>query len=140
MPRLVRLAWVGVLFGGLPAPVIADGTLSGAYFGAFAVPLESGWSWSREEPKGWKVDDGSLLILTLPGHVFAKYNDARNVLLRSAPDAAQPWSVEVFVESRPRTQVEEATLYWVRGVVRVFPSVGILTGVASCALAERSCR
>ncbi|MCE9604765.1 MAG: hypothetical protein K8U03_07665 [Planctomycetia bacterium] len=76
------------------------------------MPLEAGWAWLREEPQGWRVEQGSLEILAQPGHVFAKYNDARNVLLRKAPESAKAWSVEVFVESRPTTQFEEATLYY----------------------------
>ena len=69
-------------------------------------------AWVREEPKAWKVEDGALKILTLPGHLYAKHNDARNVLLRKTPETTKPWAVEVYVESKPKLQFEEAGLYW----------------------------
>lgn len=75
--------------------------------------LAEGWSWVREDAKAWKVEDGALLVRALPGSLWKKSNDARNVLLRKAPAApteAEPLMLEVTISSRPAGQAEQAGL------------------------------
>ena len=112
MNNTSRIAWLGILLLGASTSASADDKQQFIFAESFNAPLDSGWTWLREEPRAWKVAEGSLQIRTLPGHVFMKHNDARNVLLRKAPKTSQPLAVEVFVESRPKTQFEEAGLLW----------------------------
>ena len=54
----------------------------------FRDRLAPGWSWVREEPAAWRIRDGALEFRLLPGNLWGPANDARNVLVRSAPDPA----------------------------------------------------
>jgi regulation of enolase protein 1 (concanavalin A-like superfamily) len=112
MNSISRPAVIGILFLGAGSAAFADDKPRVIFAEKFSVPLETGWSWLREEPKAWKVEDGALHILALPGHLYAKHNDARNVLLRKAPETAKPLAIEVYVESRPKLLFEEAAMYW----------------------------
>jgi regulation of enolase protein 1 (concanavalin A-like superfamily) len=112
MNSTFRILGIALLFFGTGTSAFPGAKERVVFAGGFRAPLDSGWSWLREEPKGWKVEGGSLHILALPGHLFANYNNARNVLLRKAPETSKPLAVEVFVESKPKLQFEEATLYW----------------------------
>jgi regulation of enolase protein 1 (concanavalin A-like superfamily)/pimeloyl-ACP methyl ester carboxylesterase len=79
----------------------------------FASELREGWSWVREEPKAWRIEDGALVLRTLPGYLHAERNNAKNVLVRTPPDAkSTSIAVEVSLESDPLTQFEHAGLVW----------------------------
>jgi regulation of enolase protein 1 (concanavalin A-like superfamily) len=78
----------------------------------FAGGLGKGWSWLREDPKAWHVEDGALVLRTLPGYLHAKYNDSRNVLLRPLPKSDRRLAVETHVEGEPKVQYEHAGLAW----------------------------
>ena len=78
----------------------------------FTLPLEAGWTWIREEPKAWKVENGALLLRVLPGYVYMDNNNAPNVLLRKAPVTSNVLVLEVFLENQPEIRYEHAGLYW----------------------------
>ncbi len=107
--RIVSLALLSLGALATSSAVGADRVL---FADKFSSPLDSSWSWLREDPQDWKIEDGALRILALPGHVFKQHNDARNVLLRNLPETSRPVVVEVYVESWPKVMFEEASLYW----------------------------
>ena len=78
----------------------------------FTGKLEDGWSWVREDPQNWRLEDGDLVLRTPSGYLHAKYNNSRNVLLRELPKSEQPLAVEVYVESDPKVQFEHAGVVW----------------------------
>lgn len=79
----------------------------------FAGRLAGGWSWVREEPGAWRVTDAGLEIRILPGNMWGKANNAKNVLVRAVPDpATQPVEVAVTVSNKPACQYEQVDLVW----------------------------
>ena len=89
---------------GQARPVLAD---------EFRDQLVDGWSWVREDPKGWRVKDGELQIRIQPGNMWGGANNARNVLVRDAPDPALgPLVVQVLVTHEPTEQWEQAGIMW----------------------------
>lgn len=93
----------------------------GAVFGAdevlfqdnFAGRLREGWSWTREEKPAWRVADKVLEMRVLPGNLWGRANNAKNVLLRPAPDIAQGGvEISVSVTNQPTHQYEQANLAW----------------------------
>jgi regulation of enolase protein 1 (concanavalin A-like superfamily) len=78
----------------------------------FVDKFDKDWSWVREDPKAWRLEQGVLVLRTLPGYLHAKSNDARNVLLRPLPRSDKPLAVEVFVEGEPKVQYEHAGVIW----------------------------
>jgi regulation of enolase protein 1 (concanavalin A-like superfamily) len=79
----------------------------------FKGKLGAGWSWVREHREGWRVSERGLEVRVEPGNMWGNANDAKNVLLRPAPDFA-PGGIEitVTVENRPTAQYEQADLAW----------------------------
>ena len=79
----------------------------------FQGKLGEGWSWVREHREGWRVTGRGLEVRIEPGNMWGPANDARNVLVRPAPDAANEGiEVSVNVENRPTSQYEQADLVW----------------------------
>jgi len=78
----------------------------------FADKLDKEWSWIREEPKAWRLEEGALVMRVLPGYLHAKSNNSRNVLLRPLPKSDRPLAVEVYVEAEPKVQFEHAGVVW----------------------------
>ncbi len=79
----------------------------------FKGKLGEGWSWVREHREAWRVTEGGLEVRIEPGNMWGPANDARNVLVRPAPDAAeQEIEVSVNVENRPTSQYEQSDLVW----------------------------
>ena len=76
--------------------------------------LADGWSWVREDPKGWKIDQGALVVHTSTGGLWMKDNNATNILLR-APDAKDAYAFEALVENEPTNAYEHAGLVWYVG-------------------------
>jgi len=111
MRRLLLVATLGVL-----AATVAGADESPkekvVFEERFAGGLGKGWSWLREEPKAWKVEEGALVLRILPGYLHAKYNDSKNVLLRPLPKSDRPLAVEAHVEGEPKVQYEHAGLVW----------------------------
>ena len=79
----------------------------------FRDRLAPGWSWVREEPAAWRIRDGALEFRLLPGNLWGPANDARNVLVRSAPDpAGGELEISVKIENQPTGQYEQVDLAW----------------------------
>ena len=79
----------------------------------FKGKLGPGWSWVRENPKGWRVTPNGLEIRVEPGNMWGKSNDAKNILVRDAPDGSAG-AVEAMVtfENRPKEQYEQIDFVW----------------------------
>jgi hypothetical protein len=76
--------------------------------------LAEGWSWIREDATGWKVESGALKVKCLPGSIWYKKRDAKNLLVRKLAVAATeeaPVSIEVTVDSDPETNAEQCGLF-----------------------------
>src|SRR5215471_12291879 len=74
----------------------------------FAGKLGEGWSWIREHPQAWRVTPRGLEVLIEPGNMWGPSNDAKNVLVRPAPDATNgEVEVSVKVENHPSNQYEQ---------------------------------
>ena len=79
----------------------------------FQGKLGEGWWWVREHREAWRVTGGGLEVRIEPGNMWGPANDARNVLVRLAPDTANEGiEVSVNVENRPTSQYEQADLVW----------------------------
>jgi regulation of enolase protein 1 (concanavalin A-like superfamily) len=75
--------------------------------------LADGWRWLREDRPAWRIRNRGLEVRLQPGNMWGGDNNARNVLLRPAPDPADgPIDVSVTVENFPREQYEQVDLVW----------------------------
>jgi hypothetical protein len=80
----------------------------------FAGKLGEGWSWVREDAAGWKVEAAALKLKALPGTIWYKKNDAKNLLLRKLPapgTEGAPIAIEVTIDSAPETNAEQCGLF-----------------------------
>jgi regulation of enolase protein 1 (concanavalin A-like superfamily) len=79
----------------------------------FRPKPDAGWKWLREDPGAWRVGDDGLEVRILPGNNWGPANDAKNVLVRPAPDPAkQPVEVTASVRNKPTGQWEQVDLCW----------------------------
>lgn len=79
----------------------------------FSGKLGEGWSWVREHREAWRVTERGLEARLEPGNMWGPANDARNVLIRAAPDTTKDViEVSVNVENRPTEQYEQVDLVW----------------------------
>jgi regulation of enolase protein 1 (concanavalin A-like superfamily) len=79
----------------------------------FARELDKGWSWVREAPEAWRIENNTLILRSLPGYLHAGLNNSRNLLIRTPPEVqGKALAIEVSLESEPRTQYEHAGLVW----------------------------
>ncbi len=76
----------------------------------FSGQLKAGWSWRRETPGAWHLQDGALHIRIEPGNMWGPANDGRNVLIRDLPAGGGPWQISVTVSNQPTGQYEQADL------------------------------
>jgi len=76
----------------------------------FDAKLADGWSWAKENPQAWRIENNALLIKTAPGTVWDK--SAPNMLWRSAGNVPgdKTWIAEVSVAHKPETEYEQAGL------------------------------
>ena len=73
----------------------------------------AGWSWLREDRNGWRVTERGLEVRIQPGNMWGAGNDAKNVLVRTAPDPAKgELEVSVSVTNQPTAQFEQVDLVW----------------------------
>lgn len=80
---------------------------------AFTNKLADGWTWEREDPKGWRLDKGTLVVRTSTGGLWMKDNNGGNILLRTPPKLnGGKLAVEVLVEAEPTNQYENSGLIW----------------------------
>ena len=71
----------------------------------FNGKLGDGWSWLREDKKGWRVSEHGLEIATLPGNMWGPANIAKNVLVRNVPDPAHSeLEISVNITNQPNEQ------------------------------------
>lgn len=79
----------------------------------FKGKLDAGWSWLREDRNGWRVTERGLEVRIQPGNMWGSANDAKNVLVRTAPDQANgELEVSVSVTNQPTAQYEQVDLVW----------------------------
>jgi regulation of enolase protein 1 (concanavalin A-like superfamily) len=79
----------------------------------FKGKLGEEWSWLREHRDYWRASERGLEVRIEPGNMWGPANDARNVLLRPAPDARRDEiEVSVNVASAPTEQYEQVDLVW----------------------------
>jgi regulation of enolase protein 1 (concanavalin A-like superfamily) len=79
----------------------------------FKGKLGEGWSWVREDPQAWRVTKEGLEIRVQPGNLWGSANNAKNVLVRPAPDPAKgPIEISVTVTNPPTGQYEQTDLVW----------------------------
>ncbi|MBI5395221.1 MAG: DUF1349 domain-containing protein [Verrucomicrobia bacterium] len=79
----------------------------------FVGKLGDGWTWVREEKATWRVTDKGLEMRVVPGNLWGRANNVKNVLVRPAPDTAKgEVEVSVAVTNRPTHQYEQANLAW----------------------------
>lgn len=79
----------------------------------FKGKLGEGWSWLREDTKGWRVSEHGLEIATLPGNMWGPANNAKNVLVRSVPDPAHSeLEISVNITNQPTEQYEQVDMVW----------------------------
>ena len=79
----------------------------------FKGRLGEGWSWVREHREAWRVTDRGLEVRIEPGNMWGPQNNARNVLVRPAPEATNAEiEVSVSVENSPTSQYEQTDLVW----------------------------
>jgi hypothetical protein len=89
---------------------VGDGTL---FEDDFRGKLGPGWSWLREHRDAWRASEGGLEVRIEPGNMWGPANDAKNVLLRAAPEAGdEGLEVSAQVENRPTNQYEQVDLVW----------------------------
>jgi regulation of enolase protein 1 (concanavalin A-like superfamily) len=79
----------------------------------FEGKLAPGWSWLREHREAWRVTARTLEVRIEPGNMWGPQNDARNVLLRPAPELCSgEITFSVQVENNPSHQYEQVDLVW----------------------------
>ncbi len=78
----------------------------------FKTKLGEGWSWLREHREAWRVGERGLEVRIEPGNMWGPQNDAKNVLLRRAPELQGEIEVTATVENHPTAQYEQADLVW----------------------------
>jgi ubiquinone/menaquinone biosynthesis C-methylase UbiE len=79
----------------------------------FHDKLGPGWFWIREHPGGWRATESGLEVLVESGNMWGPQNNARNMLVRWAPELAQgELEISAMIQNRPTRQYEQADLVW----------------------------
>src|SRR6266576_1596833 len=79
----------------------------------FKGEIGPGWSWVREHKGAWRATQRGLEVLIEPGNMWGPQNNARNVLIRLAPDITKDEiEVSASVENKPTNQYEQVDLVW----------------------------
>ena len=79
----------------------------------FCGRLGPGWSWVREHKDAWRVTSNGLEVRVEPGNMWGPQNDARNLLVRPAPEAAQgELEISARIQNAPTHPYEQADLAW----------------------------
>jgi regulation of enolase protein 1 (concanavalin A-like superfamily) len=67
----------------------------------------------REHREAWRATEHGLEVRIEPGNMWGPANDAKNVLVRPAPDASREQiEISVNVENQPTNQYEQVDLVW----------------------------
>ena len=83
---------------------------------------DEGWSWLRENPEHWRIQNNGLEIRVVPGVA----DTVKNALLRPAPDRNDgTFAIEVTVtnHTHPIQQYEQAGITWYNNGKPVFKEV-----------------
>jgi len=107
MSRLTILsgAWLAVITATAGEEVVFEEN--------FAGRLGPGWSWIREDPAAWRLRADALELRVLPGNLWGGANNAKNVLVRPAPNpAGGEIEITVKFENAPTEQYEQVNLAW----------------------------
>jgi regulation of enolase protein 1 (concanavalin A-like superfamily) len=79
----------------------------------FRGKLGEGWSWVREHREAWRVTERGLEVRVEPGNIWGPQNNAKNLLVRPAPDVGQAQiEASVVVEDKPTHPYEQVDLVW----------------------------
>jgi regulation of enolase protein 1 (concanavalin A-like superfamily) len=79
----------------------------------FTNKLDGSWSWVREDARAWRVTERGLEVRIQPGNLWGPANNAKNVLVRNAPDPAPgQLEISVSVTNQPTAQYEQVDLVW----------------------------
>lgn len=79
----------------------------------FRGRLGAGWSWVREHREAWRATERGLEVRIEPGNMWGPQNNARNLLVRSAPNITNATlEISVDVENKPGNQYEQVDLVW----------------------------
>ena len=79
----------------------------------FKNQLGEGWSWIREHREAWRTNERGLEVKIEPGNMWGPQNDAKNVIVRLAPDPGKgDLDIAVTVENQPTHQYEQVDLVW----------------------------
>jgi regulation of enolase protein 1 (concanavalin A-like superfamily) len=79
----------------------------------FKDRLGEGWSWIREHREAWRVSPRGLEVRVEPGNMWGPANNAKNVLVRAAPEPAKgEIEASVHIVNRPTEQYEQVDLVW----------------------------
>ena len=79
----------------------------------FKDGLGPGWSWIREHREAWRATRRGLEVRIEAGNMWGPANNAKNVLVRPAPDVTtKEVEVSVQVENQPTNQYEQVDLVW----------------------------
>ena len=88
----------------------------------FDGQLDEGWTWLRENPDAWRLQDGALEIMVEPGVA----DTVMNALLRTAPDRSEgTFAIDVSItnSTHPIQQYEQAGITWYNDGKPVFKLV-----------------
>lgn len=93
--------------------LVTDSLAQTVFEDTFQGRLGPGWSWVREHREAWRLTAHGLEVRLEPGNMWGPANDARNLLVRAAPDPARgEVDVAVTVENYPTNQYEQVDLTW----------------------------
>src|SRR6266566_455463 len=99
-----------LLHAALAATVHADEVL---FQDDFKGKLGEGWSWVREHREAWRASERGLEVRIEPGNQWGPQNDAKNVLVRAAPETTNAEiAFTASVENHPTGQYEQVDLVW----------------------------
>lgn len=97
------------------AIVLVVAISSAAFDEPFDGAMKEGWSWVRADAKAWRIEDGQLRIRPASGTLWETDNSGSNLLVRPAPAADVPYTVELTVTGA--TGAKEPGLYEQAGLV-----------------------
>jgi len=108
--RFIHTRWLALSLTFNAGLLVAS---TGDFQDDFRGRLGEGWSWVREDPAGWRVSQEGLEVQVKPGNMWGAANNARNVLVRNAPDPSQQEVVaSMTLTNRPTEQYEQVDLVW----------------------------
>ena len=79
----------------------------------FRGGLADGWTWLREDSTHWRLGAQGLEVMIQPGNMWGRANNAKNILLRPAPDPDRaPLEITATFHNQPTGQWEQMNLVW----------------------------